>query len=190
MRNQVFTFVRNRCSSSPEYAQDVEQQVSFLTGKYEHDAVVSEIFTGITTERPKFKQLLHKVESGDTIVVYHVSRLGRKASEVLEAVEQLQDKGVSLIVDQLQGINITSGVGKLLFTMLTGLAELEREQMLGRQRIGIERAKQEGKYKGRKRIDPELIESAKTLLAAGKTKQYVADTLGIGVATLYRYCKD
>ena len=129
------------------------------------------------------------MKSGDTLIVYHVSRLGRKTSEVLETVELLQDKGVSVFVDQLQGIDITSGVGKLLFTMLSGLAELEREQMLERQRIGINRAKSEGKYKGRKPVDDELIESARTLIAAGMTKEKVAQQLGVGVATLYRRLK-
>jgi len=58
--------------------------------------------------------------------------------------------------------------------------------MLERQRIG---AKAEGKYQGRKPINSEIIESAKTLIAAGITKQKVADQLGTGVATLYRYLK-
>ena len=129
------------------------------------------------------------MKSGDTLIVYHVSRLGRKTSEVLETVELLQEKGVSVFVDQLQGIDITSGVGKLLFTMLSGLAELEREQMLERQRIGINRAKEEGKYKGRKPVDDDIIESARTLIAAGMSKEKVAQQLGVGVATLYRRLK-
>ncbi len=166
--------------------QNIEQQVNYLQERYEHDAVVCETFTGTTTDRPKFNELLAKLESGDTLVVFHVSRLGRKTSEVLETVEKLQRKQVAVLVDQLQGIDITSGVGKMMFIMLSGLAELEREQMLERQRIGINRAKTEGKYKGRKPVDDDLIESAKLLLESGMTKQKVADQLGIGVATLYR----
>ena len=166
--------------------QNVQQQSKYLADKYEHDAIVDEVFTGTTTERPKFLELLNTLKAGDTLIVYHVSRLGRKTSEVLEVVEHLQKLEVSVIVDQLQGIDVTSGVGKLLFTMLSGLAELEREQMLERQRIGIYRAKAEGKYKGRKAIDDDIIESAKLLLDAGKTKKDVAKQLGIGEATLYR----
>ena len=73
--------------------------------------------------------------------------------------------------------------------MLSGLAELEREQMLERQRIGINRAKEEGKYKGRKPVDDDIIESARTLIAAGMSKEKVAQQLGVGVATLYRRLK-
>ena len=169
--------------------QNVEQQAQYLAERYEHDAIVTETFTGTTTERPKFQNLLKNLKDGDTLIVYHVSRLGRKTSEVLETVELLQQHGVAVFVDQLNGIDITAGVGKLLFTMLTGLAELEREQLLERQRIGIERAKAEGKYKGRKKIDESIIESAKILLQSGMTKEAVAAQLGIGVATLYRRLK-
>jgi DNA invertase Pin-like site-specific DNA recombinase len=104
--------------------QNIKQQSEFLANKYSHDAIVEEVFTGTTTERPKFNELLKSIKKKDTLIVYHVSRLGRKTSEVLEVVEKLQDLDVSVIVDQLQGIDITSGVGKLLFTMLSGLAEL------------------------------------------------------------------
>ena len=169
--------------------QNVDQQSKYLAERYEHDVIVEDIFTGKTTNRPKFQELLDKLKSGDTLIVYHVSRLGRKTSEVLEAVEALQQRGVSVVVDQLQGADITSGVGKMLFVTLAGLAEMEREQMLERQHIGIERAKSEGKYKGRKRVDESVIKSARVLLAAGKTKKAVAQQLGIGEATLYRYLK-
>lgn len=170
--------------------QNVDQQVEFLKSKYQCDEVVSEKFTGTTTDRPNFQHLIDQVEKGDTIIVQSVSRLGRKTTEVLETVELLKEKQVSLIVDQLQGTDITSGVGKLLFTMLTGLAELEREQMLERQKIGIERAKAEGKYKGRKPVDSEVIEMAKLLISQGHTRKQVAARLGVGTATLYRYLKE
>ncbi|WP_044412220.1 recombinase family protein [Thiomicrospira microaerophila] len=169
--------------------QNVEQQAEYLAEKYEYDAIVTETFSGTTTDRPKFQALLEKLEKGDVLIVYHVSRLGRKTSEVLETVEKLQQRGVSVFVDQLNGIDIASGVGKLLFTMLSGLAELEREMMLERQRIGINRAKAEGKFKGRKPINDAVIQSAKVLINSGMTKEAVAKQLGIGVATLYRRLK-
>ena len=54
-----------------------------------------------------------------------------------------------------------------MFTMLSGLAELEREQLLERQRIGINRAKAEGRYKGRAKVDSTLLESIDTLVNSG-----------------------
>ncbi len=169
--------------------QNVQQQADYLASRYEHDAIVCETFKGTTTDRPKFSKLIDQLVTGDALIVYHVSRLGRKTSEVLKTVEELQEKQVAVFVDQLQGVDITSGVGKMLFTMLSGLAELEREQMLERQRIGINRAKAEGKYKGRQPVSDDVIASAKLLVDSGMPKQKVADQLGVGVATLYRYIK-
>ncbi len=180
-------YIYSRVSTSD---QNVQQQSSYLAERYEHDAIVEEVFTGTTTERPKFTKLIQQLKRDDTLIVYHVSRLGRNTSEVLQTAELLKNKGVSVYVDQLQGLEITQGVGKLLFTLLSGLAELEREQMLERQRIGINRAKSEGRYKGRKPVDNEIIDSARKLIASGVTKEKAAKQLGIGVATLYRRLKE
>jgi len=169
--------------------QNVKQQADYLADKYEHDSVVQEKFTGTTTDRPKFQKLLKKLNRGDALIVYHVSRLGRKTSEVLEVVEQLQEQGVEVYVDQLQGIDITSGVGKLMFTMLSGLAELEKEQLLERQRIGINRAKAEGKYKGRKQVDGEMFKAVDALRGQGYSVAKACKAIGVGEATYYRSLK-
>lgn len=167
--------------------QNVEQQSQYLAQKYDHDAIIQEKFGGTTTARPKFTKLLDTLSAGDTLIVYHVSRLGRKTSEVLEVVEKLQQLNVAIIVDQLNGIDITRGVGKLLFTMLSGLAELEREQMLERQRIGINRAKAEGKYKGRAKVDKTKLESVRIMTEGKMSVKQACKIAGIGEATYYRY---
>jgi DNA invertase Pin-like site-specific DNA recombinase len=166
--------------------QNVVQQLQELA-KYNPDFQVSETFTGTTTDRPKFQKLLSDLKKGDTLIVREVSRLGRKTSEVLMLVDSLKDKGVKLVVDNLEGLDLTSQAGKLVFTMLAGLAEMEREQMLERQAIGVTRAKAEGKYKGRKAIDPIILAQAKELIAKGMTKAKVAKHLKIGESTLYKY---
>jgi DNA invertase Pin-like site-specific DNA recombinase len=70
---------------------------------------------------------------------------------------------------------------------MVGVAQMEREQMLERQRIGINRAKVEGKYQGRKAIDPAIIDAAKKMLASGTSKASTAKHLKIGQSTLYKY---
>jgi len=166
--------------------QNVVQQLQELA-KYNPDFQVSETFTGTTTDRPKFQKLLSDLKKGDTLIVREVSRLGRKTAEVLMLVDSLKDKGVKLIVDNLEGLDLTSQAGKLVFTMLAGLAEMEREQMLERQAIGVARAKAEGKYTGRKAIDQVVVVQAKELISKGMTKKAVAKQLNIGESTLYKY---
>lgn len=166
--------------------QNLEQQLNILE-RYQPDFQVSEIFTGTTTERPKFSKLLAELKKGDTLVVREVSRLGRKTSEILQLADNLKQREVRLIVDNLEGLDITSQAGKLVLNMLAGLAEMEREQMLERQAIGIARAKTEGKYSGRKAISPVVIDQAKELISKGMTKREVAKQLKISEATIYNY---
>jgi DNA invertase Pin-like site-specific DNA recombinase len=76
--------------------------------------------------------------------------------------------------------------GKLMRTVLGGVARFEREMMLERQREGIAKAKSAGKYKGRKPIAPERQQHVLRLAAEGATKRSIARQLGIGEATVYR----
>lgn len=167
--------------------QNVDQQASYLADKYPHDMVVIEKFTGTTLDRPKFQKLLGQLKRGDTLIVKEVSRIGRSTREVLEVTERLKESGVHLVIDQLGGMDVTSAAGEMILTVMAGLAKMEREQLRERQIIGIERAKKEGKYKGRAPIDPATIEVAKLLIAQGKKKSQVAQQLKIGLSTLYKY---
>jgi len=73
--------------------------------------------------------------------------------------------------------------------MLAAIGQFEREMMLERQKEGIRLAKEKGAYTGRKPTARAQTEKVLELLAAGKTKQAVADELGIGVASVYRIVK-
>jgi len=169
--------------------QNVNQQAQLLINNYGIDPehIVQETWTGSTTNRPALQKLVGKtLRSGDTLYVFHISRLGRKTSEVLQLVEELQAREVGLIVYELDSTDLTSPTGKLLLTMLAALAEMELETLRERQRIGIERAKKEGKYAGRKPIEPGVIDTAIQLRANGLGIESIAKQLNVGRSTLYR----
>ena len=94
--------------------QNVDQQIAALQ-KYNPDFSVTEKFTGTTTDRPKFSNLIRKLKTGDALVVREVSRLGRKTSEVLALAEDLQDRNVKLIIDNLGELDVTSQAGKFSY---------------------------------------------------------------------------
>lgn len=177
------TFIYARVSTND---QDTEAQADFLKAKYAYDHVVEDVFAGTTTDRPRFKKLLAELKQGDTLIVREVSRLGRSSVEVLALAEDLKTKGVRLVIDNL-GIDVTTPAGEMVFTMMAGMAKMERELMLERQHIGIAKAKLEGKYNGRKALDPAVVSTAKKLVAEGMPKQAVANQLKIAVSTLYKY---
>ncbi|MEH6519221.1 MAG: recombinase family protein [Halioglobus sp.] len=173
--------------SSPE--QNVNQQSEKLIEQYgiEPSNIVQEVWTGKTTERPLLQKLINKtLKSGDQLHVFHISRLGRKASEVLQLVDDLKDRGIGLVVYELDSTDLTTPTGKLLLTMLAGLAEMELETLRERQRIGIDRAKKEGRYTGRKPVDTKIIDTALQLKNNGVSIDVIAAQLKLGRSTLYR----
>ena len=79
--------------------------------------------------------------------------------------------------------------GKLMLTVLGGIAQFEREIMLERQREGVAKAKAVGKYKGRKPIATHRRQEVMRLVTEGLSKAEVVRQLGIGEATVYRILK-
>lgn len=102
-------------------------------------------------DREQFNLLLEKVQEGDFIVVTKLDRFARSTKDALNTIEYLNRKGVSLIVLNMGGdkIDTSTAIGKLMITVLSGIAEFEADIIKERQLEGIEEAKKRGVYKGR-----------------------------------------
>lgn len=107
--------------------------------------------SGKSTQRPELQKMLDYVRRGDTVIVESISRFARNTRDLLELVERLTEKGVEF-VSQKEAIDTSTPTGKFMLTVFGAVAELEREYILQRQREGIEIAKAQGKYTGRKPI--------------------------------------
>ena len=103
-------------------------------------------------DRQAFKEMMMFIRTGDIVVVESISRIARNTRDLLSIISDLTEKGVEFI-SLKENIDTTSPQGRFMLTVFGALAELERENILERQREGIEIAKSEGKYKGRKPID-------------------------------------
>ena len=95
--------------------------------------------------------MMEYVRRGDTVIVESISRFARNTRDLLELVEKLTAKGVEF-VSLKEAIDTTTPTGKFMLTIFGAVAELEREYILQRQREGIDIAKAQGKYAGRKPI--------------------------------------
>ncbi len=102
------------------------------------------------TNRLQLQQMLDFARSGDTVHIHDFSRLARSVKDLLEIVELLNNKGVTLISNK-ENIDTSTPTGKLMLTLIGRIAEFERQNLLDRQKEGIAIAKQQGKYKGGKR---------------------------------------
>lgn len=131
--------------------QNEGRQVEGLK-KYNIDKMFMEKVSAKDTNRPELKKMLEFAREGDTIYIHSLDRLARSTKDLLELTEQLQAKGIHLVSNK-ENIDTTTPTGKLMLTMIGAINEFERANLLERQREGIEIAKAEGKFKGRKEID-------------------------------------
>lgn len=136
-------------------------------------------------DRPQLRACLDYLREGDTLIVTKLDRLARDTRHLLDMVETLTSKGVTLRILSMN-IDTSTATGKLMLTMLGGIAEFEREMMLERQREGIAKAKAEGKYKGRKPTAMSQSEAIRQLASEGLTKAVIAQRLGVSERSVYR----
>lgn len=160
------------------------------------DIIFKEKISGRKKEdRKQFNLLLETVQEGDTIIVTKLDRFARSTKDALNTIEYLNSKGVSLIVLNMGGdkIDTSTAIGKLMITILSGIAELEADMIKERQLEGIEEAKRRGVYKGRPKKYTENNRSLRYALdlfcnrATNKmTVKEIEEITKISRATLYR----
>lgn len=173
--------------------QNVEQQIATLLDKYQVDGVFSDKQSGKDLDRPEFISMKKTVKGGDSIIVQDLSRIGRNTMEVINFVEEMAERRVGIIIDDLGSIDVTSSTGKMVLTVLASVATMQREQMLEKQLIGIARAQQEGLYRG-KQASPQTVIKCKRvdefISSKGLTIAQACKLSNVSRATYYRYKKE
>ena len=119
---------------STEKQETARQQE--IMNNYQVDRIFSEKLSGANTDRPQLKAMLDYVREGDTLYIESISRLGRSAKDLLNIIDTLTTKGVTLISHK-ESIDTDTPTGKFMLTVFAALSQLEREQLKQRQREGI-----------------------------------------------------
>jgi DNA invertase Pin-like site-specific DNA recombinase len=164
------------------------------------DTIFKEKVSGRKKEdREQFNLLLETVQEGDTIVVTKLDRFARSTKDALNTIEDLNSKGVSLIVLNMGGDKVDTGtaIGKLMITVLSGIAEFEADMIKERQLEGIVEAKQRGVYKGRpkqytksNRVLQYALELFHNRATNKMTVKEIEEITKISKATLYRAVRE
>lgn len=135
--------------------------------------------------RRQLEAALEFVREGDVLVTTKLDRLARSVADLMLIIQALEQKAVGLRILNL-GMDTQTPTGKLMLTVLGGVAQFEREMMLERQKEGVAKAKAAGKYKGRKPLAANLRQEVVYLAGQGMAKAHIARQLSIGEATVYR----
>lgn len=169
--------------------QNTARQVQQLEG-LSLDRVFIDVASGKDTNRPQLKAALAHLREGDMFYVHSMDRLARNLEDLRRTVSELTERGVTVkfIKENLAFDKNASSISKLLLSIMGAFAEFERNLIRERQREGIEIAKTNGVYKGRKpSLGDEQIKWLREQVKSGQNKSQLANKLGISRQTLYTY---
>ncbi len=142
--------------------------------------------SGTKEKRPELNRLLADAHRRrfDAVVVWKFDRFARSVSHLLRALETFKALGIEF-VSLSEQVDTSTPTGKMVFTVLGAVAELERSLIVERVKAGLRNAKAKGKKLGRPRVYLDRSRIA-ALRSQGLSWAKIAHQLGVGVGTLYR----
>lgn len=180
MKNYIFGYARVSTES-----QNLDRQIDALK-KYGVNHIYNEKMTGTKRDRPELIKMLDRITEGDTVVIESLSRLGRSTKDLIELTELFHSKGVNL-VSLKEAIDTSTSTGKLLFTLMSAIAQFERDVIADRTREGLKAARARGRRGGRPKTNSDNVKKAVKLY---NTQQYsikeIQELTGVKKDTLYR----
>lgn len=163
--------------------QTTAGQLAVLMGKYPTARIVSETASGAKS-RPMLTKLIGELVKGDRLIVAALDRLGRRTSEVLKLIEDLERRGV-VLVSEREGVDYSTPVGRLVTQILVSVAEMERAMIAERTRAGLKAAREQGRFGGRPNsYSKEQLDNALEQLKGGLTSREVSAKTGISYSYL------
>lgn len=139
-------------------------------------------------DRTALDECMEYIREGDTLVVTRIDRLTRSILDLQTLLHYLKEKEIHLKALE-QPVDTSNASGKFFLDMLGVFAEFETNLRRERQLEGIERAKHEGKYKGRKPTARSKADEVMELVNQGFTRTAIAKKMNIGIASVYRILK-
>jgi DNA invertase Pin-like site-specific DNA recombinase len=173
--------------STKHQRESLDQQIAQLK-KAGCKEIYSELISGANSKRPELTKLLARIQSGDTLTITAVDRLGRSLKDLIDIISSLKER--SIVFQSLkEQMDTSTATGMLMFNMMGSIAEFERSLINRRIYEGVKRAKEQGKYKGRihsadKKIRQEYV---KMMNSGDYSISYVAKMAKVSRQTLYNW---
>lgn len=186
----IYGYARVSTVAQCRNGNSLEEQTEALMA-YGCDKIITEAYTGKTTERPQLNELLQLLCAGDTLVVTKLDRFARTVIEGVLTVRMLFERGVKVHILNI-GLIENTLTGNLILTVFLAFAEFERGMIIERTQAGKALARtQAGYHEGRPRkYIPAQINHALELLSSGSSYRQVEAMTGISKSTLIRARRD
>ena len=166
--------------------QNLDLQKNALA-RAECEQIFEDTASGKNARRPGLRRAIRRLKPGDSLVVWKLDRLGRSVRDLITLVSELQDRGIHFR-SLTDSIDTSTPAGRFFFHVMSALAEMERELIVERTRAGLAAAREQGRVGGRRRVmTEEVVERSRRMLENGATRHQIADVIGVGVKTIYKY---
>lgn len=153
------------------------------------DRFITDIISGgvVAMQRPAFQNLVNnKLETGDTLIISKLDRLGRDNIDLQTTIKALTAKGIKVIILDLPCPDLSSSQGQLMLQMFAAFAEFEKNRISERTKEALAKKKLDGVILGRPKAD---ISKIATLKANGMSQSQVAKELNLSISTVKRNWK-
>ncbi len=141
--------------------------------------------TGAHVNRPALTRCLKTLDTGDTLIVWKLDRLGRSLRDLIVMLDGFKKQGIKF-QSLTEAIDTETPTGRAMWQMIGMLAELEHSLIKERTRAGVKDAKRRGvKFGPKVKLTQDRLTHARKLIDQGKTPTEAAKIIGIGRSTLY-----
>lgn len=167
--------------------QDLEKQILQLK-QAGCERIFQEKISGTKLDRKELEKLLDQLRPNDTIIFCDLSRASRSTRDLFRLVDIIEEKGANIKSLKESWMDTTTPQGKLMFTMMAGINQFERDLISIRTKESLSVARARGRVGGRPKKDTKKIEMA---IKMYNSKQHsireISEVTGISKTTLYRY---
>lgn len=183
--DEVMKYIYSRVSTDK---QSTDNQLAELKAEHPDAAVFEEVASGAKS-RPILKTLLSTLKEGDILIVYALDRLGRRTSEVLALIEDLERRKV-VLRSKREGVDYSTICGKLVTQILCSVAEMERNLISERTKAALAAKRAQGIIGGRPaKYSGETAARVRELKGQGKSLRAISKETGVSTTRVFEMLK-
>ena len=177
----MYGYARVSTNGQDLTAQDAELMAAGCAKVFREKA------SGAKTDRPELAKLISRLEPGDVVAIVRLDRLARSTRDLLNVLDEISKRGAGFRSLRDAWADTTTPHGRLMLTVLGGLAEFERSLIVARTGEGRKRAKDRGVRFGRPRkLTQHQRQEAIQRLSAGETQMDIARSFNVHHTTIGR----